>query len=509
MVDLASSAGIDVDVERLSDAAGCPVVPVDGRRGRGIDDLVATIIDQLATEAPAIRPEVATAMPASPLDRLDERFAWVSGVVEQALPDGGDGSRTTFSDRLDRLALAPVVGPLLFLAVMWAVFQITTSVAAPLQEALDRMVTGSISSAMSSFLGFLGLGGGAVEGFIVDGLIAGVGMLLTFVPVMGLMFVCLAVLENSGYLARGAVVTDRLMRVIGLPGRAFLPLVVGFGCNVPAISAARVLPDARQRLLVSLLVPYTSCSARLSVYVLVATTFFGSAAGTVVFAMYVISILFVVLVGLALKATAIRALPNDPLFIDLPRYQVPLPAMIASLTWVRLRGFLQTAGGIIVATVAVVWLLSAVPVRNGSFGAVDTRDSLYGEVSAAIAPVFAPAGFGDWHTSAALLTGFVAKEAVISTWAQSYQTAEPTTESEPGTLGTKLIADFDRTSGGHTDVAVMAFLVFLLAYTPCVATLAAQKREIGVRWTMVSVGINMTTAWVAAVAVFQIGRLFW
>jgi len=507
MVDLATSAGIGVDIDVLAEAAGVIVVPVDARRRHGVDDLIKTIVDELDTPVPSPRRESDHLEQMTPLEVLDERFAWVSRVVDVSTVPTAQ-PRPTFSDRLDRVALAPVVGPLLFLAVMWGVFQLTTTVAAPMQDGLDRFAAGTVSDLAVNLLDLIGLGGGVIEGFIVDGLIAGVGMLLTFVPVMGIMFLCLAALENSGYLARGAVVTDRMMRLIGLPGRAFLPLVVGFGCNVPAISAARVLPDARQRLLVSLLVPYTSCSARLAVYVLVATTFFGSAAGTVVFVMYLVSILFVIGIGLLLKATAIRALPDDPLFIDLPRYQAPLPKMLFDLTWVRLRGFLRTAGGIIVVTVIAVWFLTAMPVRGGGdFGEVDPRDSVYGELSAGLAPVFAPAGFDDWHTSAALITGFVAKEAVISTWAQTYSTAEPTSESEPGILGERLRDDFERTSGGHTSAAVLAFMVFLLAYTPCVATLAGQKREIGLRWTMGSVGLNLVAAWIVAVAVFQIGSL--
>ena len=506
MVDLATSAGIGVDVDALAEVAGATVVPIDARRRHGVQDLITAIVKELDAPIPSPRPESGALGEMSALELLDERFAWVSRVVDAATVPRAQ-PRPTFSDRFDRVALAPVVGPLLFLAVMWGVFQLTTTVAAPMQDALDRMAAGPLSDYASNLLGLIGLGGGVIEGFIVDGLIAGVGMLLTFAPVMAMMFLCLAALENSGYLARGAVVTDRIMRLIGLPGRAFLPLVVGFGCNVPAISAARVLPDARQRLLVSLLVPYTSCSARLAVYVLVATTFFGSAAGTVVFLMYLVSILFVIGIGLLLKATAIRALPDDPLFIDLPRYQAPLPKMLFGLTWVRLRGFLRTAGGIIVVTVIAVWFLTAMPVRGGDFGEVEPRDSVYGELSAGLAPVFAPAGFDDWHTSAALITGFVAKEAVISTWAQTYSTAQPTDESEPGILGKRLQDDFERTSGGHTSAAVLAFMVLLLAYTPCVATLAAQKREIGLRWTIGSVGLNLVAAWTVAVVVFQIGSL--
>jgi ferrous iron transport protein B len=177
-----------------------------------------------------------------------------------------------------------------------------------------------------------------VTGLVVDGLIAGVGMLLTFVPLMAVMFVLLALLEDSGYLARAAVVTDRTMRALGLPGRAFLPLIVGFGCNVPAIAATRVLGGAKQRVLTALLVPFTSCSARLTVYVLLATTFFDRYAGTVVFGMYLLSILLIVGVGLVLRRTLWRSMLAEPLLLDLPPYQRPTARVTWSVTWTRLRG---------------------------------------------------------------------------------------------------------------------------------------------------------------------------
>ncbi|MEZ5094959.1 MAG: nucleoside recognition domain-containing protein [Nocardioides sp.] len=215
-----------------------------------------------------------------------------ASTVRGALP-----RRRSWSDRLDRVLLAPWTGMLVFLAVMWAVFQVTTTVAGLLQDALGWFFSGPVSTATEGLLAAIGLDGTWVQGLLVDGLVAGVGMLLTFVPLMALMFLLLALLEDSGYLARAAVVTDRVMQRLGLPGQAFLPLVVGFGCNVPAIAATRILPHPRQRLLTVLLVPFTSCSARLTVYVLLATTFFPGNAGTVVFAMYVVSILLVVLVG--------------------------------------------------------------------------------------------------------------------------------------------------------------------------------------------------------------------
>ncbi|HEX6918438.1 MAG TPA: ferrous iron transport protein B, partial [Phycicoccus sp.] len=541
MADVAARRGLAVDATALADVLGCPVVVLDPRRRSGVLRLVEEA--GLALGARAVRPRdradaghvpAEAPRPSSdaghppdgghrqgeahapadihPLDDLaaaDERFSWVDAAVTAALHETGL-ERRTWSDRIDRVATAPVVGPLLFLAVMWTVFQLTTTVAAPLQDALDAFVGGPLSSGAGRLVDAIGLGDTPVRGLVVDGVVAGVGMLLTFVPLMALMFLLLAVLEDSGYMARAAVVTDRLMGRLGLPGRAFLPLVVGFGCNVPAVAATRILPTARHRVLTALLVPFTSCSARLTVYVLLAETFFPEHAGSVVFAMYVVSILLVVLVGLALRSTLWRTMGADPLVIDLPPYQRPTLRLTLSVAWLRLQGFLRTASGIIVATVVVVWLLQSVPVGGaGSFGDVPVSDSLYAQVARWFAPALAPAGFGAWELVSALVVGFVAKEAVISSWAQTFALAEPASSHAPGGLGDHLLVAFGASSGGHAGVAAVAFMVFLLAYTPCVATLAAQRREVGMRWTAFGVAVQLVVAWTLAVLVFQVGRLFW
>ena len=504
MGDLAERHGLHVDTASLSALIGVPVVLIDPRHHRGRSAFLAALGAALDGPPPPPLPDG----PQPGEDELaasDRRFAWVDDVV-----DGGvtrvSPARERWSDRLDRVALSPVLGPVLFLAAMWAVFQLTTTVAAPLQDLLDWLFTGPVTDAAVALLGAVGLEDTWVRGLVVDGLIAGVGMLLTFVPLMAIMFALLALLEDSGYLARAAVVADRLMRAIGLPGRAFLPLIVGFGCNVPAVSATRILPHARQRILTALLVPFTSCSARLTVYVLVASIFFPQSAGTVVFLLYLISIAFVVIVGLALRSTLWRTMGSEPLVIDLPPYQRPTVRLTAAVTWLRLSGFLRTASGIIVATVAVVWFLQAIPAAPGyAFGEVPVQESVYARTAQAVAPVFTPAGFGTWETTSALIVGFVAKEAVISSWAQTYSAEEPGTTEEAGTLGEFVRADFEASSGGHTTAAVWAFLVFLLAYTPCVATLAAQRREIGLRWTAFGIAMQLSVAWIVAVAVFQIG----
>jgi len=497
--DVAKQQGISIDTSALSRAVGMPVVSVNGRRRENLDALEGAVAQAMQTEPQTIRPNA----------DLDQRFADLDAAEKAAVSRTDVGE--PLSQRVDRVVLHPVLGPILFLAVMWAVFFITTTVAGPLQDGLEALIAGPVSDAVRSLLPDHWL----VSGLLVDGLIGGVGMVLTFAPLLALMFLCLAVLEDSGYMARAAVVTDRVMRAIGLPGKAFIPIVVGYGCNVPAISATRVLGDVRHRILTCLLIPFTSCSARLIVFMMLAQVFFPDHAGSAVFAMYVLSIALVVLVGLALRRTVWRAMPAEALVIDLPAYQLPAFGLTLSVMWVRLKGFLHTAGGIIVATVVVIWLLMSIPVTGGhSFneGAVPPEDSAYGAVSKVMSPVFAPAGFDSWSLTGPLVTGFVAKETLISTWAQTYAVEDVTDdapeEQAESPLASHIRADFDAASGEHGLAAVWAYMVFLLAYTPCVATVAAQRREIGWKWTLIGFALQLATAWILAVGVFQVLKVF-
>lgn len=497
--DIAKQQGISIDTSALSHEVGIPVVSVNGRRRENLDALEYEVARAMHTEPRTIRPNA----------DLDQRFVDLDAAEKVAVSRTNTGE--PLSHRVDRLVLHPVLGPILFLAVMWAVFFITTTVAGPLQDGLEAFITGPVSAAARSILPDNWL----ITGLLVDGLIGGVGMVLTFAPLLALMFLCLAVLEDSGYMARAAVVTDRVMRAIGLPGKAFIPIVVGYGCNVPAISATRVLGDVRHRILTCLLIPFTSCSARLIVFMMLAQVFFPAHAGSAVFAMYVLSIALVVLVGLALRRTVWRAMPAEALVIDLPAYQLPTFRLTISVMWVRLKGFLHTAGGIIVATVVVIWLLMSIPVTGGhSFNeeAVPPQDSAYGAVAQAMSPVFAPAGFDSWSLTGPLVTGFVAKETLISTWAQTYAVEDVTDdapeEQAESPLASHIRADFDAASGAHGLAAVWAYMVFLLAYTPCVATVAAQRREIGWKWTLIGFALQLGSAWILAVGVFQVLKVF-
>ncbi len=548
MVDVARSRGVDVDADALADRLGVPVVAVHPRSGRGADALADVVLATLhdagaghvrlpdsvrgAAPSPASdvavptsdlvgpSPEVAGSTPdlagrtpdlAGPTpdptpDEVEALFAWVDDLVRAVGGVAPAGVRT-WSDRLDRVLLHPVAGIPVLLAVMWLLFQLATAAAAPLMDAVDGFVTGTLATAVTGGLDAVHAPAW-LTGLLVDGVLAGVGTVAAFVPLMALMFVAVAVLEDCGYLARAAFVADRAMRAIGLDGRAMLPFVVGFGCNLPALAATRTLPHARQRLMVGLLVPWTSCPARLTVYVLLSSIFFPGHAGTAIFLMYVASVALVVLGGLLLRVTLFRDLRREPLVLALPAYQRPRLRALGLSTWTRVLSFLTKAGQVIVVTLTVVWVALAVPVVGGhAVGDVLVADSLYGRAAEAVAPVLAPAGFGDWHASAALVTGFVAKEVAVGALAQAYAVDEPDDPAAAGDLGDRLRATFEESSGGHAAAAAAAFMVFVLAYTPCLATVAEQWRLFGARWTLGCVGAQLAVAWLLAVAVFRVGAL--
>lgn len=493
MDDVAQRRGINVSAESLSQVLQLPVIKVNPRKNEGIDELKVAITEHLLIDQNPIEINV---------NSIEERVDWVHEITRKVTEK--HFSKESKSDKLDKVLTSSFFGPVVLLGILWLVFQGTTTFAAPMQDWLDILINQKFGPWVAGLL----QGNGFISGLVVDGIIAGVGTLLTFLPVMTVMFFFLSFLEDSGYMARAAVVADRIMRLAGLPGRAILPMLVGFGCNVPAVSATRSLSDARHRLVAGLAVPFTACSARLAVYVFVGTIFFGRNAGTVIFVMYLISIALVIGFSYIFKSIFAKDAPREPLLIELPPYKLPTSMLVVSDAWLRVKGFLREAAGIVVITVVAVWALMSIPVTSGhSFGDVPVENSAYGSVSKAISPVFAPAGFADWHTTGALITGFVAKEVVISSWGQNYAVDEQDDETQRESLSRLLKADFEKSSNGDTIPAIWAFLVFLTAYTPCVATVAAQKKEFGTRWALIGVGFQLAIAWLLAVAIFQVGRV--
>ena len=529
MNDLAVRNGCGVDAERLSHLLdGMPVVAIDGRTGNGgkaLADAIAASFEGTPV------PHGLTALPTATADadmktadglsvwaesRADARLDWTAGILRGLDMHAVD--HVTLSDRIDRVLLHPVIGVLVFLAVLFVVFQATTTLASPMQDWIDVTFRGWCTDGLDLLLGLFGpsVSGGWLRSLLVDGLLDGVVTVLTFIPVMGIMFLLLSILEDSGYMARAAFVMDRAMRALGLDGRAFLPIIVGFGCNLPALAATRTLSDSRQRVLTGMLVPFAACSARLSVFLVLAHAFFPKYAGLVVFLMYVASVMVILLVGVLLRHTMFRGLEPEPLMLALPAYQCPRALQLARSVLLRLWGFIRGASVIIISMITALWLLQGIPVtaNAGGFAHVDdVHDSAYGVLADAVAPVFAPAGFDDWHASAALITGFVAKEVVVGSMSQSYHADEPddaaSQQAGEGTLGQKLCASFDQSSHGHGKAAAIAFLLFTLAYTPCLATVAEMRRQFGTKVAARSVLLSLAVAYVIAIIAFQTLRLIW
>ena len=473
-----------------------------------------------------------------------------ANTIAAAATTQPEGHRRNRTDRIDAVLTNRYLGIPIFLALMWAVFKITTDIAGAFLDWVDGAIAGPISHFVESLVGLVGLSGTWVESLLVDGVLAGVGAVLVFVPILLALYLALAFLEDTGYMARAAFVMDRVMRGVGLQGKAFLPMLVGFGCTVPAVYATRTLEDGRDRILTSLLVPFMSCGARLPVYVLISAVFFPRHAGFVVFGLYLLGIAVALVIGLILKRTLLPVTSHAPTIMEMPPYRLPTFRTIWFHTWTRVKAFIGGAGSLIFGTMIVVWLLMSIPVGGtGTFADTDVDSSAFATVSGVVAPAFVPAGFGTWEATGSLLTGFVAKEVVVGTMAQVYGVAEEdivgpdpsiadsareiatgfggamlgALKATPGIIGIDLVDDdgsnepsslmaairlsFEESSGGRGSAAALAFLVFVLLYTPCMAAVGAIRQETSARWMWMSIVGQTAVAWVFAVVAFQGARL--
>ncbi len=473
--------------------------------------------------APDSTQALSEAADVSEFDRASKLFAWVDEVERRAGRKQAAAGKPSRSDRIDTFLLHPLIGIPVFFALMWLLFQIAGNWTGPVMDFFDGLFSStepgafSVANGLAWVLGKFGLGDTWINGLLVDGLSTGLGVVASFFPLMFVIFLAIAILEDSGYMARAAFLGDRVMRMIGLDGRVILPLIMGFGCNLPSLAATRTLPNAKQRLVTTLIIPYTSCAARLTIYLMIARIFFPKHAGNVVFLMYVLSLVMVVLGALVLKPFITKGQSRAPLMLVLPAYQMPRVLVTVKNTWHRSWAFVKGAGKIIVVMTLVVWLMSSIPTTTGHSFAEDDlamEDSLYGSVAMALEPVFEPTGFGDWHMTGALMTGFVAKETVISSIVTSYNLDEAAAGDaedggeDLGSLPQLVTETFESTAGDNAPLAAFAFLVFVLTYTPCMATVAEQRRQIGSRWTFGAMAVQLTVAWVLATLIFQIGRLF-
>jgi ferrous iron transport protein B len=466
----------------------------------------------------------------------DRRYGFIHGALTETLRQTRK-DRRYLSDQVDMVLTNRILGFPIFIFFIWAMFQLTFNVGQYPMTWIDAGV-----GLLARFVGGL-MGEGLLKGLVVDGIISGVGGVAVFLPNIFILFFCIALFEDTGYMARAAFIMDKVMHTLGLHGKSFIPMVMGFGCNVPAIMATRVLESRRDRILTILINPLISCSGRLPIYVLIAGALFGARAGNVIFSIYLIGIAMAILMGQLFKRTLFRG-EIAPFVLELPPYRMPTLQGTLAHMWERGFIFIKKMGGVILLGSIVVWALSSFPQRvdyardyageerrirqeyapliqpgqtsdetaiitgemNKKIGVLEalrkkelTEKSYLGRLGKTIAPVLRPLGF-DWQEGVALLTGFVAKEIVVSTFGVLYQVG-----GEEGEESESLRAAISK---NMTPLIGYAFMIFVLVYTPCLATVAAMRRETGSwKWTTFAVGYALCLAWILAFTIYQGGML--
>ena len=414
------------------------------------------------------------------------RYAFIDGLVAESVKKPAVEKETT-TDKIDKIVTNRILAPFIFIIIMWTMFQLTFTIGAPFQDMID-VAFGSISEFVAGFIA-----NEYLASFICDGIIGGVGGVLTFLPIIILMFLFLSILEDCGYLARAAFTLDKLMhKIVGLHGKAFIPMILGFGCGVPAIMATRTMENEGDRMLAMMLVPFMSCTARLPIYAIFIAAFFPDNQGTMLLAIYLLGIVVALIVAAILKRTMFKGL-STPFVMELPTYKVPSLKGILLHTWEKVKGFLRKAGTIILACSIVLWALSIFPlgVEYGS------ADSLLGMIGNVIAPIFAPLGFGTWQAAVAIIAGLAAKEVVVATFGTLAGMAE---DDEAGI--TSLVHDT------FTPLSAVSFMAFTLLYTPCFAAIGAIKQETNsYRWALTMCCITLVTGYIVAFLIYNIGLL--
>lgn len=548
MIDDLKKTGYEYDTAILEKELGCKVMATNARSHKGIDELKASTVDYSALQASQLRlpyppmiqqaiRQAATALVKDynyteqvarwlaiqfisqnkvirryakekqlmPLlnqqqyydaqkfdDKLfNTRLAFIEGLLSKARRQLQSSDNIHFTSKVDKIVTNPILGLPIFALIFFIMFKLSFDwVGTPLSNLLDDFISGPVSSTADTFLKGIGAMP-ALRSLIVNGIIAGVGGVLAFIPQIFMLFACISVLEDSGYMARAALVTDRIMQLIGLNGKSFIPLIIGFGCNVTGIMAARTIEQPKERLITTLIMPYMSCSARLPIYSLFVAAFFPRHQALIVLSLYFLGI--VVALGMAKFYQVIfHAKENSVFVVELPQYHLPRPDIIWHGTWDKGKGFIKKAGTIIFAGTVLIWALSSF----GTSGFVtNSTESFAADLGHLLVPVFKPIGLMQWQAISALFTGVLAKEVITSSMMVMFHTSSKAV----------LIAAL-----GHfiSPVAAYSLLVFILLYMPCFATLATIKQETGSgKWVWYSVINSLVVAYIISFILFQVGQL--
>ena len=466
----------------------------------------------------------------------DRRYGLISGLAKRVLRKPAV-ERLTTSDRIDKIVTNRVLGIPIFLGVMWLVFQFVAC-SGPYSDWLDGVLSGPIARWGVAILNLVGLGGTWVESLWTDGIVAGLGGVMVFIPLLFFLYFCLAILEDCGYMARIAFVMDRLMKALGLHGKSFLSMIIGFGCTVPATYATRTMREWKDRIVTGQVLSLMSCGARLPVYTLFAAAFFPDNPGLFILALYLFGIFWAIVMAKLFRSTIFAGGERAPFVLELPPYRMPTLKGVLIHMWERGAFFFRKAFHIILTVSIIMWFLLNIP-----WGA-EMEDSLFAKVSGAIAPILAPMGSGNWEAAGSLVTGFVAKEVVVGTMGQIYvggaeeeEAEEPTTFFQD--LGEIVVGFWNATvdtvksiisiipgvnlmgeeeeeeetgliaavRARFTPLQAVAFNVFVLLYIPCMVAVAAFRSEYGTKWMLFNAGYLTALGWIVSTLIYQIGRL--
>ena len=555
MMDEVYANGGTVDVQQLSRLIGVPVVPISAVKGEGVSELIDRVVDTArkkalpgvtdfcADDSPVHRcihavihliqdhadrlgvssrfctakliegdPELAGRLELdenerellehcivqmeseSGLDRnaalADMRYSFIEGVVSKTVVKCHESREHARSVRMDRVLTGKYTAIPTFLAIMFLIFYLTFNVIGSalsdwLSLGIDAL-TGLVDRGLTAY----GINP-VVHSLVIDGIFAGVGSVLSFLPIIVTLFFFLSILEDTGYMARVAFVMDRPLRKLGLSGRSFVPMLIGFGCSVPAIMATRTVSSDRDRKMTILLTPYMSCSAKIPIYAVFAAAFFPQNRGLAMICLYALGIVMGIIVALILKSTAFRGQPV-PFVMELPNYRLPSLKSVGLLLWEKAKDFLERAFTVIFMATVLIWFLQTFDTRLNVVA--DSADSLLALIGQLIAPVFRPLGFADWRMVTALISGFTAKEAVVSTLAVLLGTNVANLSSALGSV--------------FNPITAVSFLVFTLLYTPCVAAVATIRRELGSAVKTIGVVImQCSVAWLTAFVIYNVIRV--
>jgi ferrous iron transport protein B len=481
MIDAAQAKGIDIDYDKLAKNLGVKVIPIIATKAQGIDELTKLLLSS----------DFLSELGDNDYHSLDQTFNFTTEketyeYIDHILKNSSSyktENSITVTEKLDKVFINKFLAYPIFLAILFFIFQFTFSwVGQPLADLLDSGVNDwlvpHIHTLLSSSSSWF-------QSLIMDGIIGGVGSVIVFLPVILALFLCISFLEDSGYMARVAFIMDKIIRKMGLSGKAFIPLIIGFGCSVPAVMSARTLESEKDRKMTALLVPLMSCNARLPVYLIFAGAFFKGHEAIVVASLYCLGIIIAFLLGILFKNTIFKK-DDEPFIIELPEYKLPNVKSLAMHTWEKGKGFLKKAGTIIFSVSIIVWVLS-----NFNFsGMTAINSSFMAYIGRFISPIFIPLGFASWQSSVALLTGIMAKEVVVGTMGVIYG----------GNLSQILPTAF-------SSLSAISFLVFVLLYTPCISLIATMKKEYGSKMAAFSVIYQLVLAWVVSFIVYNAGTL--